>query len=279
MKRCWTAVVVVWLCQPLWAQPAWLDCGVVPGWEPRGTSETYEPDNLFDYMNGNAEGYLIYDFRRLWTITCTSGERRIVIDASEMGSPEMAYGLFLSARHPDFPLEDLGMAGQITPRRAAFSKGTFYVEFMGSGAEDMTEDLRAFAESLSTRVPGDETPPRELGWLPDEDRIEGSLRLVPQSVLGLHFLRFGYVADYGFGRLFLVRETSPEAMRAAYEQLAERLDDRRDVTCGEAGLEGRDRYLGEIRICLKGRYLAGVAAVKDRERAGVVLQELLSRIP
>ncbi|HSB16231.1 MAG TPA: DUF6599 family protein, partial [Bryobacteraceae bacterium] len=64
------------------------DCSVVPGWEQAGPARMYTADNLFDYMNGNAEGYVIYSFHKMDGVTCKSGENTFVFDVSEMGSPE-----------------------------------------------------------------------------------------------------------------------------------------------------------------------------------------------
>jgi len=41
------------------------DCGLVSGFEQKGPAREFGPDNLYDYMDGNAEGYLIYRFVRL----------------------------------------------------------------------------------------------------------------------------------------------------------------------------------------------------------------------
>ena len=31
-------------------------CTLVPGWTPQGDARSYEAENLFEYMDGNAEG-------------------------------------------------------------------------------------------------------------------------------------------------------------------------------------------------------------------------------
>jgi len=39
--------------------------GAVAGWERSGEAEVYVPDNLFDYMDGQAELFFVYRFERL----------------------------------------------------------------------------------------------------------------------------------------------------------------------------------------------------------------------
>ena len=48
-------------------------CDVVSGWSQAGKARTYAADNLYDYMNGNSEGYLIYGFKQMRGVTCKSG--------------------------------------------------------------------------------------------------------------------------------------------------------------------------------------------------------------
>ena len=42
-----------------------IDCGLVPGWHTEGAARAYTPDNLFEYKDGGAEGYLQYGFANL----------------------------------------------------------------------------------------------------------------------------------------------------------------------------------------------------------------------
>ena len=65
----------------------YLNCQLVPGWEQSGTKREYTADNLYEYMDGNAESYLLYGFVRMQGITCISGEKKFVIDVSEMEVP------------------------------------------------------------------------------------------------------------------------------------------------------------------------------------------------
>ena len=58
------------------------DCNLVPGWTAQGTVRSYSQDNLFEYMDGNAEGYLLYGFQTMQGVTCEKGGVTLVIDTS-----------------------------------------------------------------------------------------------------------------------------------------------------------------------------------------------------
>src|ERR1017187_6873680 len=63
----------------------YLNCHFLPGWEPSGAKRQYVADNLFEYKDGGAEGYLSFGFVRMQGITCASGANTLDIDVSEMG--------------------------------------------------------------------------------------------------------------------------------------------------------------------------------------------------
>ncbi len=255
------------------------DCSAVPGWSQRGAVRTFGPDNLFDYMNGNAEGYLVYGFRRLTGVTCVSGENSIVIDISAMESPEMAYGIFAANRHPRHALRKIGILGQVLPSRATFAKGSYYVEVAAIGERDQTETLEAFLKKLEPLIPGTTELPAALEWFPKEGLDPDSIRLVPQSLLGLRVLRRGYIASYEQGRAFIVAEDSAAAAAAVMGRLKERLSAVEPLEVADEAFAGEDRYLGRMCVARKGRYLAGFAALKPGADGPALAAALAGKIP
>jgi hypothetical protein len=83
-------------------------CNVVPGWSQTGPARSYESDNLFEYMDGNAEGYLSYGFLKMQGITCKKGDVTLVIDLSDFGDPDSAYGMFTSNVDARQPTQKIG---------------------------------------------------------------------------------------------------------------------------------------------------------------------------
>ncbi len=280
MKAVWVAWIVCLLgATAAPAEDLIPQCSAVTGWTQKGKVRGFVPDNLFDYMDGNAEGYILYGFQKMTGITCVSGERSILIDVSEMASPEMAYGMFTANRHPRYPTSRIGTAGQIMPRRATFAKGKYYVELAANGAKDLTEPLEAFIKIVEPRIPGPTDLPAILDWFPKEQLEKGSVRLVPQSVLGLRVLKRGYIARYDYGRAFLVKEASPEEAVAVLEKLKARLKDTASLPVADGGIVGTDRYLGRMAVARKGSWLTGYASIKDGEDTEARVSTLAAAIP
>jgi hypothetical protein len=276
MKAARLLLVILLVSGTAWAQD-YLSCQLVPGWEQSGARRRYVADNLYEYMDGNAESYLIYGFVRMQGITCKSGGNTLVIDVSEMNDADSAYGMFAANRDPDQPIAKIGMGGQVQPRRASFAKGKYYVEIAASPDRDQTAALQAFVSEMEKRLEGRETPPEALGWFPQGDLT--SARLIPESVLGLRQLKRGYVAKYKKGQAFIVPETSPESAAEVMKKLRERFADSSPAQVADEAFQAKARYLEGICIFRKGRYLGGYANLPEPEEATSLAAKLAARIP
>jgi len=275
MKRLLLLFTVV-ACALLAQKP---DCSLVAGWQQKGPARTFTADKLYDYMNGNSEGYLIYQFVRMNGVTCTSSDTTIVFDVSEMASADAAYGIFVSNRDPRQKTEKIGMAGQVLPQRAIFAKDKYFVELAASPAGDHSAVLRSFATAMEKRIEGRTTLPAALAWFPSEGLDADAIRLVPESVLGLRMLKRGFVAPYTSGKAFVVEEASAASAASVFERLKARIGETTPVKIAEEAFQATDRYLGKLCVFRKGRYLAGFANLKPEDDAVARAQSLAARIP
>jgi len=258
----------------------YLNCQFAPGWEQSEPKRQYAADNLYDYKDGAAEGYLIYGFARMTGITCKSGGDTLTIDVSEMSDADSAYGIFAANRDPSLPIVSIGMGGQVQPQSASFAKGKYYVEIVviaASADSDRTTVLKAFAAGIEKRLEGRDTAPEALAWFPQENLT--SARLVPESVLGLRLLQRGYVAKYKQGQAFIVLEASPKSAAEVLKKLRERFDGASPAQIADEAFQAKAQYLDGICIFRKGRYLAGYANLPDPQQAASQAAKLAARIP
>jgi hypothetical protein len=261
------------------AQP-YLDCHLVPGWQQSGPKRQYTPDNLFDYRDGAAEGYLIYSFTQMQGIDCKFGSTILSIDVSDMTDADSAYGMFSANRDPRHPIAKLGMGAQVLPQSLLFAKGKYFVEIIetdGSTDSNQTATLQAFAARIEPLLEGRNTPPEELAWFPQEG--QESAKLVPESVLGLKILKRGYVAKYTKGQAFIVVEQSPESAADVMTKLRSRFDDSTPVKIADEAFEAKAPYLDGLCIFRKGRIIAGYSNLPDPQTATARAAKLLERIP
>lgn len=251
-------------------------CNLVPGWTQKGPARTYTADNLFEYMDGNSEGYFLYHFQEMRGVTCRHGETSFAIDVSSMEDGEFAYGLFTSTRDPREPEYPVGTGGQILPRRLIFAKGKYYVEIAADPEGDHTAALKVWAAALAKAVPGNASIPVAFSWFRKE-KLE-SLRVVPESVLGLRILKRGYLAQYDYGKAFVVVEESPASAGSVMQQLKSRLGAATPARLGDEAFQAVDQYLGRLCVFRKGRYIAGYAISTDGVDAVALSTELAAKI-
>jgi hypothetical protein len=257
-----------------------LSCQLAPGWTQSEAMHPYTADNLYDYKDGGAEGYLIYGFAGMRSLNCKSGENTLTIDVSEMNDADAAYGLFATNRDPRAPIAKIGMGGQVQTQSASFAKGKYYVEIVVNAADpnsDHIAELTALVNKMLQRMEGRETPPEALAWFVPED--QSTAGLVPQSVLGLKELKRGYVAKYKQGQAFIVVEDTPESAAAVLKVLRQKYDGATDAKVADEAFQAKAPYLDGICIFRKGRTLGGYANLPTAQEAAAQAVKLAARIP
>ena len=257
-----------------------LSCQLAPGWTQSEAVHPYTADNLYDYKDGGAEGYLIYGFAGMKSLNCKSGENTLTIDVSEMNDADSAYGLFATNRDPRVPIAKIGMGGQVQAQSASYAKGKYYVEIVLNAADpnsDHTAELTALVNKMAQRMEGRVTPPEALAWFPTEDL--SSTGVVPQSVLGLKELKRGYVAKYKQGQAFIVAEETPASAAAVMKVLRQKYDGASDAKVGDEAFQAKAPYLDGICIFRKGRTLGGYANLPTAPEAAAQAVKLAARIP
>ncbi|HET6169810.1 MAG TPA: DUF6599 family protein [Terracidiphilus sp.] len=259
---------------------AYLDCHFAPGWEQDGTKRQYAADNLYDYKDGGAEGYLIFGFVRMRGITCKSGGDTLDIDASEMSDADAAYGMFTANLDPSVAIAKIGMGGQVQRQSASFAKGNYYVELVMTSADpnsDQSALMNVFAAGMLKSLDGRDSAPEAVEWFPKETLV--SVRMVPESVLGLRQLKRGFVAKYKQGQAFLVQEASSESAAEVLKSLRGRFDGALPVQIGDEGFQSKAPYLDGICVFRKGRFLGGYANLPNAQQAASLASTLAARIP
>lgn len=254
------------------------DCTAVPGSTLKET-RVHEPDNLFDYMDGGAEGYITYSFLKLNGVTCVLNGTRFILDISEMATPDFAYGLFVSNYDSRKPTEKLGAIAQVMGARATLVKDKYFVEVSMDAPGEHSAEIRPVIAALEKRIAGTATLPKEITWFAAEKRTAPLVRMVPESVLGMGALPKGFVTEYAFGKAFLVITAGPEAAAAAMKKVQGRFAGAAPVKVGEQAFEATDQYLGRMVFFRKGAYIAGFNALAEGEDGVAQAAAFAARIP
>ena len=258
----------------------YLNCAQAPGWQQTGPRRQYAPDNLYDYKDGAAEGYLLYGFAAMQGIDCKSGSDTMAIDVSQMTDADAAYGMFTANRDSNLPSLKIGMGGQVQAQSAIFAKGKFFVEIAQVVSNTSTDNhamLQALVTKIAGLIEGRETTPEPLEWFPKENQT--SAVLIPESVLGIKLLKRGYVAKYKQGQAFIVLETSPESAAEVMQKLRAKFDGATDAKLADQAFQVKAQYLGGLCVFRKGNYIAGYSNLPDPDAASVLAAQLATHIP
>jgi hypothetical protein len=203
---------------------------------------------------------------------------KLVFDVSVFKDHESAYGMFTGNLDTREPVLKIGGGGQVTARKAVFTKGVHYVEIAAEPEGEHSALLKDIITSFEKTFQGETTPPPQIAWFPVEGIRPGFPRLVAQSVLGLRMLRRGYLAQYDRGRAFVVEEASEQAARELVAKLKERFIPTGEIAVGADGFTATDRYLGRLCIFRVGNRIAGWTSLAEGADAAKVAAEIASRL-
>ncbi len=101
----------------------------LPGWEV-GETETYSAKQLYGYINGGAEIYLEYGFRKVTGQRCTKKSHELQVDIYEMVNAEAAFGMFSTLRGRCGSRLSGTEWDRVTAEQILFAKGAYLVSII-----------------------------------------------------------------------------------------------------------------------------------------------------
>ncbi len=198
-------------------------------WKLDGVVNQYNAENLYEYIDGEAEFFLPYGFDHCWSARYAKKdtELALVIDVYRLGSPLDGFGVYTSFRRPEAALLATGTEGSVSESLCLFYQGRFFVQIAVSGASQMTADVfTACAKAVAAKLPAGEAP-KEIALLRADGVVKGTERYLPKSLLGYTFFIKGLMADAEWdgikGRVFVVLSDSQEKAATILDQYAEYL--------------------------------------------------------
>ncbi len=179
------------------------------GWVQTGEDRVYTPDTLYEYLNGGAELYLSYGFKKVLRRTYTRlGEPALVVDVFDMGTSENAFGVFSHSR--EVVDRTVGQGSQYTEGLMLFWKDCYYVSILSyPETAESKRAVIALAHTIDRAIPREGPLPALIKLLPKDSLLEESIRYFRHPTwLNLHY----FIADQNI--LHLNEET--EALMARY---------------------------------------------------------------
>jgi hypothetical protein len=240
----------------------------VTGWKQSGEIQTFIPKTLFEYINGAADLYLMYDFQELEVAEYLNEKKAsVIVDVYRHKTPTHAFGIYSQERLSDTNFINIGAQGYIEKNVLNFLTGSYYVKLnsFNTGAED-EEILLNFAKKVSENLGEKGRLPSILSSFPEEGKKKNSEKFINKNFLGYSFLHSAFTADYELSgtkfKLFVIEGAGKDECKDMIQKYVQQTGSpRKDV------VEGRhlipDPHHGEIELHWKGKYIWGILSLND----------------
>ena len=227
-----------------------------------GQPSFYGADNLYEYIDGGADVYLLYDFQLLLHEELKNGPAELTADIYQMRTPEDAFGIYSAERSSSYKFITTGIEGYRSKGLLNFVQDHYYIKLTASGANaDLALDQ--LANTISRRVGGVRSLPALLRTLPQEELVPRSQQYIRKNPLGHGFLAPAYVGSYRSGKetskVLISVAADAAGAKSRIDQLSESFRKTGKVSpapeLGTNGIRAQNSFEGKVIACTHGRYV------------------------
>jgi len=238
-------------------------------WKLSEEPETYLPETLFEYINGAAEIYLVYDFEELIVAQYEEQDSpaSLTVEIYDMGKVKNSFGIYSAERFPDSNFLSIGNGGYVEEGALNFIVDRYYIKLLCFDCEDNFENiLKNFSQNILERVKEPKGLPVLLSSFSQKGVVKNSEKFVLRNFLGYSFLHDGYVATYRAEGLefdcFIIEGEDVEDAQSMMSQYLNRKKEE-NVHKISQGYRIKDRYYHHIFLARVENLLYGVMKIKD----------------
>jgi hypothetical protein len=263
-------------------------------WHLEEPVKLYTPDDLFTYINGEAELYMPYGFTQLASAFYKKAESKseigLAVDVYKMGSLLDAFGIYAQYRKPDNPFLSIGCEGYVNPSQLMFYQDRYFIHLAASGTSEIDRSVfETFARAVSKNLPSSSSLPPELNLMKVKSLIPRTERYYPEGLLGYRFFRHGLIAlaqlEHKKVRFFVLKEESPDSAQKTVTAYVQYLDSSGkkfqplESSSGERTLFAVDPLHRGLIIGTKGRYVYGTTDLDNPGQGSGLVKEIVACLP
>jgi hypothetical protein len=249
------------------------------GWTRSEKIDTYSPDNLWNKINGAADGYLTYNFQNLQVADYTrENDDYISVEIYEHANPVMAFGIYSSERPSDARYNDTGAEGYELDGMFNFFADRYYVKiYTPVRDEASTKAIREIANGIAIKIGGSQAFPSVVQCFPSENQRPHSTIFVAKNFMGYGFFKSAFVTTYKTDcsnhSLFIIEakdEETTESMLSSYFKLQK--VDADNLNKGEIVVP--DLFNGDIPLMWDGNFIWGIQNGADLKNPYELLEKI-----
>lgn len=244
----------------------------------------YSGEDLWDYINGAADGYLAYHFEILKIAEYKDGKGHIVkVEVYKHLRPEDAYGIYSTERSPDYHFVEIGAQGYAESNLVNFVTGSYYVKVTaGVGDKNSGQEIMNVARAVSSSL-GDKTDlPEILSIFPTEGKNNYSDSFISSNVLGNEFLQDAFkaeyeIGDYSFSIVIFRRDQDDDCVKILKDYF-NYTEEQVPSDWKNGPYVVHDKYNGTINFYLQDQVLFGFLGLEDKVLTNKLTGEILKNL-
>jgi len=262
----------------------------VPGWTFSRAPRTFTAENLWELIDGAADGFVTYGVREVVTADYMQAGTgyQAVIEIYQMKDPLNAFGKYSEERNPDYQFLKVGNEGYSGGTSVNFWTGRYYVKITAFEEKDaIKQEMARLAQSVAAKVSAPGAEPREVSCFPKENQLPYTTRYIPKDVLAQSYFTNGFEARYRAGakesKLILMGMDSAAAAEDAltrYRQFVTKAGkDVRDLGApGEGGFTAKDSFYGNLAAVRAGKNIVVTLGAATEDVGKKQLAEVVRNI-
>jgi len=260
----------------------------IKGWRVTSGPQFFEPQNLWEYINGQAEMYLDYGFELVATAEygTSDGIRSMTIEIYQMKSPKHAFAIYAAERSPQDSFIKMGVQGYFSENVLNFWKGLYYVKLTSFQTSSETkENLMKLAVVIDNKIGGSYSEPELFACFPEDNKVKMSERFIPKNFLGLSFLKGGYRVEYERGEIsyqvFLIKNGSNDVAKGVFSKYQDFLKSQHENVSHlkKSGYQLIFTKKEKVEVIFQyGSFVGGVMNSGDLSEAEGIIEEIVRKL-
>ena len=258
----------------------------VPNWTKSGEARTFVGDKLWEYIDGGAENYYLYGFKKVVTMDYKNQKKQLVVDIYEMRDPKNTFGIYSYERASKYNFVKVGVQGYQEGTTLTFWKGNYYVKVIAYDKSAETKSaLMTFGKAIEKKISGNFTEPAFLSNFPKSNLIANSQKYFAKDILGHSFLYNGFISEYKEGsdkiRIFLIdagNVKSAQNFYTAYKNYVTgaKSFEKEIKNVGNGCFSGKESSK-KLFVFYNAKLMGGIIGISDEAKATKIMQEIVKK--
>ncbi|MBI4377475.1 MAG: hypothetical protein HY578_00090 [Nitrospinae bacterium] len=255
-------------------------------WKTEGEIRCYKGEELFNYMNGGAELYHAYRFKRACAQDYKKGENLYTIEIYEMENSPKAFGIYSldkQGEHPSIKQDATYQEGSLN-----IWKDRYYIRiFIPQKGSNIKEEIQSLGEKLISQIKSEGEMPSLVKLVPagaKKDTASSFWQMIPlnniffiahENLLNLsedsEGVTFLFPAGKGDVRIILIHYSDSKQAKDSFEKFIS------GYFSQPSSPKGGDEYIGKksdktVMVKLKETFLMVSVGIDETGVKGAILE-------